>query len=188
MIKKRKLLGIPLARRQTRRLLVIGYWTVALSLVLVVSLLTGRDGTVFGLPFISLLYLSVLLMVGLLGGDGKRGAVRAFEGRTSEGQVAADYTYMTPEDIAERKRREIEIRLDERDVNLRNTAHYKAYSALRWIIFLVFVFTAFPLPREPFFLRPFLLSTLFLVVWSLPQTIILWTEPDMEADSEEPGA
>jgi hypothetical protein len=179
MINKGKLLGIPLARRRTRRWLVIGFWTLALSLILPISPRIGPGGTILGLPSWWSIYFFVAL-IGFLGGNRDGGAVRAFEGRTPDKSKMANDTFMTPEDIAERKRRESEIRLDERDVNLRNAAHYKAYSALRWIIFLVFPFTAAPPPREPLFLRPFLLLTLFLVVWSLPQTLILWSEPDME--------
>lgn len=179
MINKRTFLGIPLARRRTRRWLVLGFWAVNLSLVAVVSLLTGKDGTFLWLLY-SWQFITLLLLTGLLGGDGRRGAVRAFEGPTTEEQAAADNTCMTPEDIAERKRREIEIRLDERDVKMRNAAHYKAYSALRWIILVAFPFMVASPPGELFSLRRFLLLTLFLVVWGLPQTLILWTEPDME--------
>jgi len=181
MISKRKLFGISLARRQARRWLVLGFWAVNLSLAVVVSLLTGKYGASYWLLY-SWQLISLPLLTGLLGGEGKRGAVRAFEGCTSEEQAATDNTYMTPEDIAERKRRESKLRLDERDVNMRNAAHYKAYSALRWFIFVAFPVMAVPPPREWLFLRSILLLTLFLAVWCLPQTLILWTEPDMEAE------
>jgi len=179
MIRQGKLFGIPLARRRTRRWLVIGYWTIIFSVVSVVSLFHAKSGTflrltAFGLPLI------VLLLPGLLGGDGKRGAVRAFQGPTSEEQSGADYTNMTPDDITEQKRWEHENRLDERDVNLRNAVHYKAYSAVRWIVCVAFFVLADPYDRMPSFSPQPLLLLLMLAVWSLPQSIILWTEPDME--------
>lgn len=183
MIKNGKLFGIPLTRRRTRRWLVLGVWTLIFLLIGVTSPMIGTDRTIFGVPSWWSTWFFVAL-IGLLGGIREGGAVREFRGRTSERQSQSDNTYMTPADIAERKRRENENRLDERDVNLRNAVHYNAYSALRWITFIVLPFSMVPLTGVSLLLHRSLPLILFLVVWGLPQTILLWTEPDMEPEQD----
>jgi hypothetical protein len=72
---------------------------------------------------------------------------------------------------------------DERDIRLRNAAHFEAYRIFRMIIVpiaivlaIVFdtVWTNYQRLGAP------LLILLWLLVFNLPQSLILWFEPDME--------
>jgi hypothetical protein len=180
MIKRRSLLGIPLARRSARRLFVVGYWAVALLLVAAESQLWGSNPNQFLVRWILVLILS---LPGYLGGTDPRGAVREFNGPTPDDPDSTDYTFMTVDDIAAKKLEERERRLDERDTMLRNAIHYRAYAILRRSAILVaFSLLVLSMPTFARFahLRMLLLWCVFIVFMSLPQSIILWTEPDME--------
>jgi hypothetical protein len=120
----------------------------------------------------------------MLGGTWSNGMIRAFDGHEPKNDGTDDYSFMTPEDIKARKALERLKRIDERDVNIRNSAHYRAYSALRWIVPAgLFLLIAEPYRRHPF-LVPAIYVLLLLVVSGLPQSILLWTEPDMEPADE----
>jgi len=181
MINKRRLLGISLAGRSTRRWFVVGYWAIVLSLVGIESQL--RPGAPFPSDKSWWVYLAIFSSVGILGGTDKNGAVRRFDCPTPDEQTKADYTFMTVEDIAERKRVEKEKQLDERDTMLRNAMHYRAYAIIRRGAFLaavvVWVLGASQ-SAQSVHIRNFLLWFVFVIFMSLPQSLILWTEPDME--------
>jgi hypothetical protein len=73
--------------------------------------------------------------------------------------------------------------LDEREANERDRIHFIAYTLARWLALLLFVaYGLLGLLHVAWFNRigPFFLFLLTLTLWSLPQTLILWTEPDME--------
>jgi hypothetical protein len=78
--------------------------------------------------------------------------------------------------------------LDERDIRLRNAAHYNAYSLLKWVIFFGFIFgISADLNHLLLRIKPTiipLLGLFVLVVFNLPQSLILWFEPDMEERDE----
>lgn len=171
-----------MARRATRRWLVLAYWTFTLALIGIPLALSGGYDTVLGfLSFRLILFWWCLL--GLLGGDGRSRPVRAFQGKTPEDRERLDTAYMTAEDIAWREQRERETRLDERDVNLRNAAHFKSYSFMRGyavFVVLILVFLNSGHLSSASWLREPLLWFLLNVFLCLPQTMILWTEPDME--------
>jgi hypothetical protein len=77
-----------------------------------------------------------------------------------------------------------DLELDERERQDRNRVHFVAYTMARWLalgLLVVQLGASFAgtawlmrIGNAAFFL-------LALVLWSLPQSLILWTEPDMEA-------
>lgn len=81
---------------------------------------------------------------------------------------------------------------DERELAARDSAHYRAYKALFFFIFLMLI-TSFGLENEYrkgtsptqllFFIRMSLYG-LFVLAMTLPQTILLWREPDIESEPE----
>jgi hypothetical protein len=186
MINQRKFLGISLARRRNRRWLLVAYWAAILVLVGIGSSLIEKYGNAAS-PFFLFFFILAVDLAGVLGGEGKNGIVRQFQGRTAKDQRSIDYSFMTQEDIAALKEREKQVRLDERDENLRNAVHYKAYAFLRGGAYLVFpalYLLNFPRFSNLAFVRGPLLWILLIVLLSLPQSILLWTEPDMEAERD----
>jgi hypothetical protein len=76
--------------------------------------------------------------------------------------------------------------LDERELQARDRAHYIAYRILRWTLCCAGAAIVFGMNFAPtFFLKnsPTLLWALVIFVLSLPQSVILWTEPEPLPDS-----
>jgi hypothetical protein len=71
--------------------------------------------------------------------------------------------------------------LDERETGQRDLAHYRAFVILRWVLGLsavAFWFGSLAAPAVVLPGSPVLLWALMVFVLSLPQSVILWTEPD----------
>ncbi|MGD0737871.1 MAG: hypothetical protein ABR976_22285 [Terracidiphilus sp.] len=184
MISKRSFIGIPLATRRSRRWFVVGYWAVTLSLVGAAFLWVGPND-----PDIALhswwLFLLISGLAGILGGTRENGIVREFKGGASGQDAPPNYSFMTAEDIAAKQKAARESRLDERDVNLRNAIHFRAYAFIRGNALIVaLALTVLTYPRSHLsgldYLSAALLWLLLLVFLGLPQSMILWSEPDME--------
>lgn len=193
MIHKRIYLGIPMGPRRNRRILVVCYW------IAVVMILAGgaaaylRAPEVFDSPWtagaIGVVYAIVLMF---LGGSAQIGPVNDFDGdptpppRWTPVEAVDRLLYRmrrTPGD------RQLDTCFDERDQRVRDRAHYRSYHLLRSIPALASVYViaySAPLDAHPLYLARrygflgVVLVVLFSVAfWSLPQSIILWTEPDI---------
>jgi len=73
--------------------------------------------------------------------------------------------------------------LDEREIRVRDRVHFVAYTVSRWFALLLFAAYALLSTLNVSWLArigPLFFFLLALMLWSLPQTLILWTEPDME--------
>lgn len=79
--------------------------------------------------------------------------------------------------------------VDERDARVRDRAHYAAFSLMRaaGLLFTLLLVAVFVLDRQWLVpLMAFLLYPAYALVMSLPQAILLWTEPDMAPDPDHP--
>ena len=136
MINKRSFLGISMVRRRTRRWVVAGYWVVVLVFLgLAFFAASKHQNWLFdslNLPYV----LVVSLSVGLLGGTSPGGPVRDFSGRQVERPTMLE-NVRTLIDQRNRKRVNEDGPLDERDIRLRNAAHYESYRAVRWMVLWV---------------------------------------------------
>lgn len=77
--------------------------------------------------------------------------------------------------------------LDEREQNERNRIHFHAYVVVRWLALLLLIaYAALGSLGVSWFNRigPVAVLLLALVLWVLPQLLILWTEPDLESCCE----
>lgn len=71
---------------------------------------------------------------------------------------------------------------DERDVSVRNAAYFKAYRVLAWYSVLA-SYVAFPLWGSPYAgMLIGLVFILLVIATTLPQAILLWTEPDVPVE------
>ena len=78
--------------------------------------------------------------------------------------------------------------LDERETGQRDRAHYEAYSILRWLLLAAvggYWLVMHHLPASVLGQLPMVSWLLVVIVFSLPQCVLLWTEPGVfeEADS-----
>lgn len=177
MINRQSFLGIPMAQRGVRRRFVVSYWAVVVLLLSVLAVWGKGQGA--GSVYLSSFYLFVFGLTKYLGGVSRHGLVRMF---MRSHQEKPDYSFMTPEDIAERKASEREALLDERDLELQNSAHFNAFDFVRknafWVMMLLLVLDS-PRLAAWAFLRMPILWLLLIMIESLPQTMILWAEPDL---------
>jgi len=182
---RRFLLFIPVETQRSRRALVVGYYLFFLVFAIVVVSLRGPQ------KYDHLLPLSFYLAT-LLGGLTFTGPVRLFShwqrglrahpNRPADASLGLHSAAVRPAPALDR--------LDEHDIALRDRAHYLAYSALRWpaILAAMFGFIFFVMDATPAQMGRVLLiaSVPFAVLFfSLPQAIILWTDPDLEPDPVE---
>jgi hypothetical protein len=80
--------------------------------------------------------------------------------------------------------------LDERETRLRDRAHYTAYAVARWLTLALFSIYAALFVFHVAWANRIVPSFFFLLtwtVWGLPQSIILWSEPDMDESEPVPA-
>ncbi len=72
-------------------------------------------------------------------------------------------------------------KLDERQVAVRNAAYYKAYRFIAaFVLFTPMILGAMTLSRTVLWIY---MCSIMTLLYSLPQAIILWTEPDMPGET-----
>ncbi len=172
MIEQTKFLGMPLKTQAQRRLLVVVYYAV----------LVGFAGVGFWLGNKSWgsLVAQTFVFGGLLGGIRTGGPVKLYAYPSFEREMDAPV-----QDLNLERRKPFDeslawTPLDEREQMQRDVAHYTAYRILR-SSFGVFVLAYFVgTGLAPVWLATktlFLLWLFLLYVLSLPQAVVLWTEP-----------
>jgi hypothetical protein len=184
----RFLLFIPVETQRSRRILVIGYYVFFVALAVCFVVFRGPAKYQRLLPITC--YLGTAL-----GGLTFTGPVRQFSRwqRNLRGESQDDGQPITLAwNSATRRPIPTLDRFDEHDIAVRDRAHYLAYSALRYPAMLaamlgfIFLLDATPAQIEHLLLIASVpLAALF---FSLPQAIILWTEPDLEPEPDDHDA
>jgi len=181
MILKQSWMGISLARSNGRRAAVAVYWVMvafAFSGLAYYGYWSGRQLSRYNPAWF---YNAALALTGILGGRERNGLVRLFPKQRR--QTAEDYSFMTPEDIVAKKERLKAQAWDEREASALQRYQSRAYSLLTPIalpaLFVMFALDTSGAARYGFLREP-LMWLLLVVLWSLPQTLILWNEADME--------
>lgn len=188
MITRQTYLGISIRSRRNRRRLVIGYWLTVLIVMAAAAYAVSLDPGMLQhwwiLCAIGGLYGAALTF---LGGYGQIGPMPDLSGDRTP---APRWVPIEAADaLLSRRARTLHpeaptVPLDERDIQLRDAAHFQAYRVTReWLLplliaaFVVFqyIYSHAQLIAIPVY------ALLILVIYNLPQTLILWTEPDMEA-------
>ncbi|MDR3793668.1 MAG: hypothetical protein P4L03_09845 [Terracidiphilus sp.] len=177
-------LGFSIRRRRTRRVVVVVYWALLVGCLVVLQWADTTKPSHNG--FMHLLFpLQLLIFLpALLGGVRNGGMVKPFRGvhfvplqerddtQTLFGKADAQFVGNDP---------------DERETCERDRIHFLAYTAARWmvLILLVVLLAVYCLLGADSTVWTTRLGAGFfylvaLTLWSLPQSLILWTEPDME--------
>jgi hypothetical protein len=179
---RRLLIFIPVETQRSRRAVVVGYYIFFIALAILFLWFRGPAKYALLLPL-------TYLCAAMLGGLTVSGPVRLFsqwqrkfkDGSAWGIDANRPHPYLKGRPLI----RPIEP-LDEHDIATRDRAHYLAYSALRWPAIVAAL-------CSPLFLldaTPAQVARLLLIVsvpvavlfFSLPQAIILWTEPDLDPD------
>lgn len=180
---------LPVETQRSRRAVVVGYYLAFLAFS--VLLLWVRGPAKYG-RLLPLTY----FWATMLGGLTFSGPVRLFsewQRHLKDGSfwgidASAPHPWLPGRTVIDRNRID---RLDEHDIAARDRAHYLAYAALRWpaiaaaLLGPLFLLDA---PPEKLGHLLFLLSVpVAALFFSLPQAILLWTEPDLEPETADSG-
>jgi hypothetical protein len=182
---RRFLIFIPVETQRSRRAIVVGYYAALIAFAILFLWLRGPAKYVLLLPL-------TYLCAAMLGGLSVRGPVRLFsqwQRKFKDGSAwgidgSRPHPYLKGRPLIS----PID-RLDEHDIATRDRAHYLAYSTLRWpAIAAALLAPIFLLDATPAQVGRILLIVsvpVSILFFSLPQAIILWTEPDLDPDSAD---
>ena len=173
MIEQTKFLGMPLKTQRQRRLVVVLYYVLFAAM--------AGAGFWLGPKVWGDLITFTLVLGGLLGGIQYGAPVKAFE-EIQLPMAMGDGTQTL--NLSGRRQNRPWTPLDERERIERDHAHYTAYRILRWslgLVALVYVFSLnwthsgakWDLGKH----LPVMVWVLVVYVLSLPQAVVLWTEP-----------
>lgn len=173
------------ARRRTRRIVVAVYWIVALGIFgacqwveIFRHSLQPDAGLLFPLQVI-------VFLPALLGGVRAGGMVKPFRGVhfVPLNERDAMQTLFGPPRPLVGSMPASDIDLDERERLQRDSVHFVAYTWARWLALTLVAFQCVIGLASAAWMQRFGAAAFFLlalVLWSLPQTLILWNEPDVE--------
>ena len=179
---------VDMAARARRRALVVGIYVALAALMAVLWFVTGWRGAGG-----YLIWGALLLCRLFLGGYYSQGLVKPFNGKAPQERVMPNSLLLLKLRVYQPvlAREESSFRNDERELAQRDRAHYLAYQAVGmavlapWLLSSIRVMrpglTAWiPMGADQLY---FGLTTVVLLLFlTLPQAILLWTEPDMEGE------
>jgi hypothetical protein len=132
-----------------------------------------------------------------LGGYNFGGLIKPFNGKAPRRNQTPPSSLSLVLRIYRPEPDEREYRNDEREADLSRQAHYRAYPVLSLAMIAMWLVTNFhaniprlltrlSIPVDPLLYG--LTTASVVVAFTLPQAILLWTEPDMETEAEDPAA
>jgi hypothetical protein len=177
----RKTWGWSINRQYRRRWIVAAYWLLSAFFAWALLRHTVRhNGFSFDVGLLNIL----VFFPALLGGVRAGGAVKPFRNiywPSLEDRVEMVSLFHNERNIAAQA-----ALLDERETRLRDRVHFVAYTVSRWLalaLFLLYGFAGMMGTEWLTITGPTFFFLLTMVLWSLPQSIILWNEPDVEAEA-----
>jgi hypothetical protein len=182
---------IDMAPRAHRRALVVMIYA---GMVMLMAGLWMVDG--WHVSGVYLVFATILVNRLFLGGYGFGGLVKPFNSKGPRRSDAPPPFLMLALCIYQPPPEESEYLSDEREVRQRDRAHYLAYQALSVALAGMWLLADWKLnstrllawvPVSADVLLYGLVLAVVVVSVTLPQAILLWTEPDMEADNELAG-
>jgi hypothetical protein len=175
MVQRTKLLGISMASRANRRILVLLTYTLIAALLAYCGTTHRRFLRLDSGDWVIVLVVVVSRWV--FGSIIREQTLHENKRRTVRGMgLVSGMSGDEPEP-------------DERELAVRNSAYFHAFRVLAAYSIFLFLFAEFfgPWPFQKFALVGS--ATMFLILaWTLPQAIILWKEPDMLVEENEATA
>lgn len=178
---------IDLSRQHRRRILVVCVYAV-LSLALAALAWLTRTPSDLRTGSAYLLFLTLGLNYALLGGYARSGLIRAFANTPPPNKARSPFIPLAlrvhPIEFAD-----TEWRNDERELQVRDRAHYQAYQIVTVTFAFIWILNSWTIPTLNFtrwWPQTIVRDTTSLLALigillsiTLPQAIILWREPDM---------
>lgn len=180
IVEEKRPLGFSLNRRSRRR----GYVVVVL---VVCAMFCGgflKHQARHGVEDFDvwMLFVTISGVTGMLGGVREDGPVKYF-GRPRTALFPLQGGLRTLFGKQKKESTLGELDLDERELHERDREHYRAYVVVRRLALLLFAaYAVLGWMHVRWFDRigPFAVFLLVLMLWVLPQLLILWNEPDVE--------
>ncbi len=177
--------GISMQRRGARRKLVVGTYAVLAAL----CLLTGWLVRVSPDAILWVTYGSLAVGIFIFGGTGRHGLIKSFLNKPPRPEPSSvELVRLRLQPDVPIVPADLTWRNDERELERRNLAHYRAYGPLGIGYFFILLLTSWvmhPTPWHPS--QPVLVDLLLtfamagaILAITLPAAIILWTEPDFD--------
>jgi hypothetical protein len=173
MIEQTSYLGIPLRTQYQRRTAVVVYYVGLLGTAAAMAVVSDASMP----PLFSI----TLILGGLFGGITLGGPIKPYERSRLHAAMGVQTLNLDQRPAFDATAPENWRPLDECERHERDQAHYIAYRIMRWLtggsliaVYLLVKFAPSWLRDKPIVL-PWLL---FLILLSLPQSVIFWTEPD----------
>lgn len=173
--------GYSVDRRSRRRGIVVIYWMATAALLVAFA----RHSILHHGVFVNAALANILVFwPAILGGVRAGGAVKPFRGVHWTPLNDGDGTqtlFGKPQTLSGINPADGD--LDEREMRERDRVHFAAYTIGRWMAMALFAVCAVVDVWRPdllLWMAPTFLFLLVLTLWSLPQSLILWTEPDVE--------
>lgn len=173
MIESTSFLGMPLRTQHQRRLVVAAYYALLMAIVA----FSAWQGERFWAPLSAL----TIMLGGLLGGIKIGGPVKPY-GKVSQPLALQSLN------LAGRRPFGLQEPLDERERLQRDHAHFTAYRLLYATLAVLALFYTAGRDIAPQFIThvtPLLLWAFLVYMLSLPQSVVLWTEPDHPGELAE---
>lgn len=172
MIDQTSFIGIPLRTRRQRHFLVMGYYLFLVAFA-VVGLWRGGSNVGIFVPLI-------VTLGGLLGGIKRGGPVKYY---SESNRPQPDGSGIQSLNLSGRRPFSLwpgSEPLDEREKAQRDAAHFKAYRIMMGTLFVAgCAYWSLAIWAVPWVSSrvPFLIWLMLVYVLSLPQAVLLWTEP-----------
>ena len=170
------------ARVHRRMLVVLIYATLAMLMAGLFALDRWRTTGYY------LVFATFLINRVFLGGYNFGGLVKPFSGRAPERQDPPPFLMLALRVYPKEPVRD-EYRSDEREMQHRDRAHYVAYQGMAVVLAVLWLLSSWNnfaprllawIPLSPALLIYGVVLAATVVALTLPQAILLWTEPDME--------
>jgi hypothetical protein len=183
--------SIDMAPRAHRRALVVLIYAGLAALMALAWVVDGWHETGVYLVFATLLVNRLFL-----GGYVPGGLIKPFNGKAPRRSEAPPPFLMLALRVYQPAPEESEFRSDEREMRQRDRAHYQAYQVLAPALTVMWLLASWKLhaprllawiPASADVMLYGLVLAAVVVSVTLPQAILLWTEPDMEAEGEQVG-
>jgi len=187
-MRNKKVFGLSMDQRSHRRRLVIAAYTL-----LAVLVAGGWVLDRFRTTGLYIYFAAFFINYFVFGGYGPYGLVRPFTGTAPRQAIPRSLVEVQLNLAGIRPAPETaDSRNDERELRIRDRVHYQAYQWICGLLALLWLVAMSENGKSSFIPAAVLPVLLYLIVLpgillavTLPQAIILWTEPDMEMEPEE---
>jgi len=175
------------AQTRRRTLVVLIYATLA---ALMVGLFCADHWRTTGYYLVFATFLVNRLF---LGGYSFGGLIKPFSGKPSQRSEQAPPFLLLALRVYHPEPADSEYRSDERELQQRDRAHYQAYQAIAVVLAMLWLLSSWDafrpqllawIPISPSLLIYGMVLAAIVAAVTLPQAILLWTEPDMDGFSE----